>query len=197
LAAFAELLEAIFPELEFGLAGTSRHWGDSPAICIAKVQQRKKPTTQFRNKPSKTKIQLCTLTLLLNRFRARGEISSGSVEGLNNRVKLALKKAYGFKSYTAVEIALYHQLGKLPVPNQPHRFCARGKKSDPKEPEDHDLGRSRNVFSTKIHLACDASELPPYLEITPGQGHEGTSLIDLLNGTDEQVTGSDAKRLRG
>jgi hypothetical protein len=63
LAALAELLEAFFPELEFGLAGTSRHWGDSPAICIAKVQQRKKPTTQIRDKPSKTKIQLCTLTL--------------------------------------------------------------------------------------------------------------------------------------
>jgi hypothetical protein len=62
LAALAELLEAFFPELEFGLAGTSRHWGDSPAICIAKVQQRKKPTTQIRDKPSKTKIQLCTLT---------------------------------------------------------------------------------------------------------------------------------------
>ena len=61
--------------------------------------------------------------LLLNWFRARGEISNGSVEGLNNKAKLALKKAHGFKSYTAVEIALYHQLGKLPEPNQTHKFC--------------------------------------------------------------------------
>jgi hypothetical protein len=63
LAALAELLEAIFPKLELGLTGMSRHRVDSPAICIAKVQQRKKPTTQIRDKPSKTKIQLCTLTL--------------------------------------------------------------------------------------------------------------------------------------
>jgi hypothetical protein len=62
LAALAELLEAFFPELEFGLAGTSRHRVDSPAICIAKVQQRKKPTTQIRDMTPKSKTQLCTLT---------------------------------------------------------------------------------------------------------------------------------------
>jgi hypothetical protein len=62
LAALAELLEAFFPELEFGLAGTSWHWVDSPAICIAKVQQRKKPTTQFHDMTPKSKTQLCTLT---------------------------------------------------------------------------------------------------------------------------------------
>ena len=61
--------------------------------------------------------------LLLNWFRAKGELSSGSVEGLNNKAKLAMKKAYGFKSYETIEIALYHQLGKLPEPNQTHRFC--------------------------------------------------------------------------
>jgi len=61
--------------------------------------------------------------LLLNWFRARGSISNGSVEGMNNKAKLAMKKAYGFKSYETIEIALYHQLGKLPEPNQTHRFC--------------------------------------------------------------------------
>ena len=62
-------------------------------------------------------------TVLLNWFAARGEISNGSVEGMNNKAKLALKKAYGFKSYETIEIALYHQLGKLPEPPQTHRFC--------------------------------------------------------------------------
>ena len=61
--------------------------------------------------------------LLLNWFRARGSISNGSVEGMNNKAKLAMKKAYGFKSYETIEIALHHQLGKLPEPNQTHRFC--------------------------------------------------------------------------
>lgn len=64
------------------------------------------------------------------------------------------------------------------------------KKSDPQEPDDHALGRSRGGFSTKIHLICDAGGLPLHFEITPGQAHENTSLIDLLNGTDAEVTDS-------
>ena len=61
--------------------------------------------------------------VLLNWFRARGQVSNGIVEGFNNKAKLAMKKAYGFKSYETIEIALYHQLGKLPEPDQTHRFC--------------------------------------------------------------------------
>jgi transposase len=61
--------------------------------------------------------------LLLNWFRARGEISAGAVEGLNNKAKLTTRKAYGFRSYRCVEIALYHTLGHLPEPEVSHRFC--------------------------------------------------------------------------
>ena len=61
--------------------------------------------------------------LLLNWFHARGELSSGSVEGMNSKAKLAMRKAYGFKSYETIEVALYHQLGKLPEPPTTHRFC--------------------------------------------------------------------------
>ncbi len=61
--------------------------------------------------------------LLLNWFSAGGELLSGSVEGLNAKAKLAMKKAYGFKSYETIEIALYHQLGKLPEPKITHTFC--------------------------------------------------------------------------
>ena len=61
--------------------------------------------------------------LLLNWFRAKGEYSSGCVEGLNGKAKLAIRKAYGFKSYETIEIALYHQLGRLPEPISNHRFC--------------------------------------------------------------------------
>lgn len=39
-------------------------------------------------------------------------------------------------------------------------------------------------------MICDASGLPLNFEITPGQVHENTSLIDLLNGTDAEVTDS-------
>lgn len=61
--------------------------------------------------------------LLLNWFRARGQISAGAVEGLNNKAKLTTRKAYGFRSYRCLEIALYHTLGDLPEPQVTHRFC--------------------------------------------------------------------------
>lgn len=61
--------------------------------------------------------------LILNWFQAKGELSSGPVEGLNNKAKLAMRKAYGFKSVNCLQIALYHQLGKLIEPPTTHRFC--------------------------------------------------------------------------
>jgi transposase len=61
--------------------------------------------------------------LLLNWFRAKKEISSGTVEGLNTNVKFALRKARGYKSYKVAETALYHELGRLPEPVFTHRFC--------------------------------------------------------------------------
>ena len=61
--------------------------------------------------------------LLLNWFRAEGQISSGSVEGLNAKAKLAFRKAYGFRDVETAEIALYHQLGKLPKPLFTHKYC--------------------------------------------------------------------------
>jgi transposase len=60
--------------------------------------------------------------LLLNWFRAKGQVSAGSVEGLNYNVKLTMRKAYGFRSLRAVKIALYHRLGALPVPEFAHTF---------------------------------------------------------------------------
>ncbi len=61
--------------------------------------------------------------LLLNWCKARGQISAGAVEGLNNKAKLTTKKAYGFRTYRCLEIALYHTLGHLPEPEVTHRFC--------------------------------------------------------------------------
>ena len=61
--------------------------------------------------------------LILNWFRAKGKVSAGSVEGLNNKAKLTIRKAYGFRTYEAIEIALYHTLGNLPEPNFTHEFC--------------------------------------------------------------------------
>jgi len=62
------------------------------------------------------------LSLILNWFEARGTVSAGSVEGLNYKVKLAMKNAYGFRSLRAIEMALFHKLGGLPEPELTHRF---------------------------------------------------------------------------
>src|ERR1039458_1637764 len=61
--------------------------------------------------------------LILNWFRAKGEISNGAVEGLNNKIRVVTRRSYGFRTYHAMEIALYHNLGRLPEPESPHRFC--------------------------------------------------------------------------
>jgi transposase len=61
--------------------------------------------------------------LLLNWFKAKGEISGGAVEGLNNKIRVVTRRAYGFRTFDAMEIALYHTLGKLPEPECAHRFC--------------------------------------------------------------------------
>jgi len=60
--------------------------------------------------------------LILNWFRAKGALSSGVVEGFNNKVKLTTRKSYGFRTYEAIETTLYHNLGALPEPEFAHRF---------------------------------------------------------------------------
>lgn len=61
--------------------------------------------------------------LILNWFRARGQVSSGAVEGLNNKVKLVTRKSYGFRTAKVAKLALLHNLGDLPEPKRTHKFC--------------------------------------------------------------------------
>ncbi len=60
--------------------------------------------------------------LILNYFRAKKQLSSGVVEGLNNKAKVTMRKSHGFRTFRITEIALYHALGKLPEPQLTHRF---------------------------------------------------------------------------
>jgi len=60
--------------------------------------------------------------LILNWFKADGRLSAGTVEGFNNKAKLTMRKAYGFKSLETAEIALYHTLSDLPQPKFAHEF---------------------------------------------------------------------------
>jgi len=61
--------------------------------------------------------------LMLNWFKAKGEVSSGVVEGLNNKIRVVTRRSYGFRTYKAMELALYHNLGRLPEPETTHKFC--------------------------------------------------------------------------
>lgn len=60
--------------------------------------------------------------LILNYFVAKKTISSGIVEGLNNKAKLTIRKSYGFRTFRVLELALYHSLAKLPEPESTHEF---------------------------------------------------------------------------
>jgi len=61
--------------------------------------------------------------LILNWFKAKKQFSCGVVEGLNRKVNLVTRKSYGFREYSTLKLALFHNLGKLPEPPVAHRFC--------------------------------------------------------------------------
>ena len=61
--------------------------------------------------------------LMLNWFKAKKAYSSGAVEGLNRKINLVTRKAYGYRSYEVLKIALFHTMGQLPEPELTHRFC--------------------------------------------------------------------------
>jgi transposase len=87
------------------------------AWCIRAMRSRIEPMQQVAGMLRRHR------ALLINWFRAQGEISMGAVEGLNNKAKVTTRKAYGFRSYKCIETALYHTLGRLPEPEVTHRFC--------------------------------------------------------------------------
>jgi transposase len=61
--------------------------------------------------------------LLLNWFVAKQALLSlGVVEGFNNKARVVTRRAYGFRSYELLELALYQTLGHLPEPKDAHEF---------------------------------------------------------------------------
>jgi transposase len=49
-------------------------------------------------------------------------IHNGTVEGLNNKAKVISHRAYGYRTADTFKLALYHGLGKLPMPQLAHKF---------------------------------------------------------------------------
>jgi transposase len=63
----------------------------------------------------------------------------------------------------------------------------RWKKSNPDEPTDHALGRSRGGFSTKIHLLVDGVGHLLAFVITGGEVHETTAVQSVLEEADAKL----------
>jgi len=82
-------------------------------------------TMRSRLKPMKRVAKMLRVhrELLLNWMRAKGQVDLGTVEGFNNKARVTTKRAYGFRSYDLLELALYQTLGNLPEPEVTHKFC--------------------------------------------------------------------------
>jgi len=56
------------------------------------------------------------------RISAKEQYNAGIVEGVNANIKLRFRKAYGFRTFDPIDVALHHEPGDLPLPATPHRF---------------------------------------------------------------------------
>jgi transposase len=59
---------------------------------------------------------------ILNWFRLKKAFSCAIVEASNNKFKLTIRKAFGFRSFEVMQVAVLHQLGDLPEPQFAHEF---------------------------------------------------------------------------
>lgn len=84
--------------------------------CKGAMRSRLEPIKKF------VKTMRAHEDLILNWFRAKKAFSSGAVEGMNRKLNLVTRKAYGYRSYEVLKIALFHTLGHLPEPKVTHRF---------------------------------------------------------------------------
>src|SRR5437763_225315 len=102
--------------------------------------------------------------LILNYFRAQKLLSSGVVEGLNNKAKVTMRKSYGFRTFRCLELALYHSLGKLPEPESIRilltnlNFLQAPTASSGTPPQRH---RNTTAFHPKSSCRAGADRCPP------------------------------------
>ena len=57
---------------------------------------------------------------ILNYFKVK--IDNGAVEGLDHKAKVISHKDYGYTSSETFTLAMYHGLGRLPMPVLTHKF---------------------------------------------------------------------------
>ncbi len=78
-------------------------------------------------------------------------------------------------------VSMAHRFGPLVAP------AVGGKKSEPLEPEDHALGRSRGGFGTKLHILCDSAGHPLHFELSAGHVHDSKMFGAVLDGADDAL----------
>lgn len=98
---------------------TSPYWAEwyLKKWCTRAMKSRLEPMKEF------VRMIRNHQPLIMNWFKAKKQFSSGIVEGMNRNVNLVTRKAYGYRSYEVLKIALFHTMGDLPEPESTHRFC--------------------------------------------------------------------------
>jgi transposase len=84
--------------------------------CVRTMRSRLEPMKKF------VRTLRAHEELLMNYFKAGKLYNSGIVEGLNLRVNLCMRKAYGYRSFDLLQVSLFHTLGDLPEPKFTHKF---------------------------------------------------------------------------
>jgi transposase len=97
---------------------SSPHWAGwyLDKWCTRAMRSKLDPMKKFAKSIRKHR------PLIMNYFKAKKQFSSGVVEGMNRKINLTTRKAFGFRTFNALEIALYHTMGKLPEPKSTHEF---------------------------------------------------------------------------
>lgn len=98
---------------------TSPYWAEwyLKKWCTRAMKSRLEPMKEF------VRMIRNHQPLIMNWFKAKKRFSSGIVEGMNRNVNLVTRKAYGYRSYEVLKIALFHTMGDLPEPESTHKFC--------------------------------------------------------------------------
>ena len=60
--------------------------------------------------------------LKLHRYQHGDKTDAALIERLNNKAKVTMRKAYGYRTFRIAELSLYHVLGRLPEPKLAHKF---------------------------------------------------------------------------
>jgi transposase len=50
------------------------------------------------------------------------KLDNAATEGMNRKAKVVSQRAYGYRTFETFKLALYHALGKLPMPELTHKF---------------------------------------------------------------------------